>query len=103
MTTGQNLVLFAIILLGWIFLFRLFSFRLHKKYGFRLVLMFYLYILFCISFFCYFLRIYLVSRLGLHFGELFPFLILSVGGFLFRALPAPPPRGRRIHSGCESY
>lgn len=61
MTTGKNLVLFAIMILGLIFILRRFCFRLNNKYGFRL---FFIIILFCISFFCYFIRIYLVSRLG---------------------------------------
>ena len=86
MTTGLNLVLFAILILGLIFMFRLYCFRLNKKCDFLLL---YLSILFVISFFCYFLRIYLVSRLGLHLGDLLSFLILSVGGG--QALPLPAP------------
>jgi hypothetical protein len=89
MTKGTNLLLFAILILGLIFLFRLYSIRLKKKYGFRLVFIMYLSLLFFISFFCYFLRIYLLSRLGLHLGDLFYFIILSVGGL---PLPAPSER-----------
>ncbi|XP_019073771.2 uncharacterized mitochondrial protein AtMg01280-like [Vitis vinifera] len=61
MTTGKNLVLFAIMILGLIFILRRFCFRLNNKYDFRI---FFIIILFFISFFCYFIRIYLVSRLG---------------------------------------
>ena len=63
--TGINLVLFAILILGLSFLFRLYGFRLNKKYGFRLVSIFYISILFFISFFCYFLCIYLIYWFGL--------------------------------------
>lgn len=73
MTTGRNIVLFAILLLGLIFLFRLYCLRLKDKYGFRLVYIMYISILFFISFFCYFFRIYLLSRFGLHLN--YPFFI----------------------------
>lgn len=94
MTTGINLVIYSIILLGIIFMFRLSFYRLNKKYGFRLVFILYLSILFCISFFFYLLRIYFVSHLGLYLSA---FLILSVGEL---SLPAHQARlrGRRIHS-----
>ena len=65
MTTSQTLVLFSILIFFVIFLFRLSSFCLKKKYGFRLVFILYISILFCISFFFYFLRRDLVSWLGL--------------------------------------
>ncbi|WJZ97204.1 hypothetical protein VitviT2T_015828 [Vitis vinifera] len=48
-------------ILGLIFILRRFCFRLNNKYDFRI---FFIIILFFISFFCYFIRIYLVSRLG---------------------------------------
>lgn len=72
MTTGQNLVLCAIALFGGIFFFFEFSF---EEKVLRLVFIMYICILFFISFFVYFLRIYLLSRLGLHFAYLFSFLI----------------------------
>ena len=84
--TGRNIVLFAILLLGLIFLFRLFCLRLNKKDNFRLVFFLYLSFLFVVSFFCYSLRICLFSHLGI---DLFSFLILSVGGG--QALPLPAP------------
>lgn len=91
MTTGRKIVLFAILLLGLIFLFRLYCLRLKDKYGFRLVYIMYISILFFISFFCYFFRIYLLSRFGLHFYYPFSFFIFSVGGG--QALPLPAPSG----------
>lgn len=65
-TTGINIVLFGTLLLLLIFLFRRYYFHLNEKYGFRLI---YISILFCISFFFYFLRIYLVSRLGSFYSD----------------------------------
>ncbi|XP_059646387.1 uncharacterized protein LOC132292862 [Cornus florida] len=94
MTTGKNLVFFSILILGLIFLLRLYCFSLKKKFGFRLVFMIYISILVFVSFFCYFLRAYLLSHLGLHF--FYPFLILSVGGGGGLALPLP------AHSGPSS-
>ena len=89
MTSGRNLVLFGIVIFAFLFLFRLYCFRLNHKYGFRLVFIMYLSMFFFISFFCYFFRIYLFSRLGLHLGELFSFLILSVGVLPLPATPGP--------------
>jgi len=83
MTTTKNIVLFSIFMIGLIFLFRLLCFR--KSKGFILKLL-YISLLFFISVFCYFLRIYLLSRLGLNLSDLFSFFILSVGG-----LPLPAP------------
>lgn len=40
----------------------------------------YILILFCISFIFYFLRIHLVSRLGILVSDLLPYLIITVGG-----------------------
>jgi len=80
---GQNLILLAILLLGLILISRFYSSRMPNKY---LRLVFYISILFSIYIFSYFLRIYLLSQLGLFFS----FLILSVlpGG---QALPLPGP------------
>ena len=85
MTTGQNIVLFAILILGLIFLFRRYCFRLKKLYGFRLVFIIYISILLCCSFLSYFIRLYLLSRLGLGMNLVYPFLILT----MVEALPAP--------------
>jgi hypothetical protein len=86
MTTGRNLVLFAIFLFGSIFLFRLFLVRLNLKYGFRLVLVLYFSCIFLIYSFCYWVRCYL----GLYLDHLFPFLLIFCveGG-----LPLPAPSG----------
>lgn len=96
MTSGRNIVLFGILIFAFLFLFRRYCLQLKKKYGFLLVFILYLSIPFFISFFSFFLRIYLFSRLGLHLGYPFSF-ILSVGGG--QALPLPAqrarPRGRR--------
>lgn len=73
MTTTQNIVLFSIFMIGLIFLFRLLCFR--KKKSFLLKLL-YISILFLISVFCYYLRIYLLSRLSLHLTDLFSFLVV---------------------------
>lgn len=81
MTTGQNIVLFAILILGLIFLFR--RYCLKKLYGFRLLFIIYISILLCCSFLSYFIRLYLLSRLGINF--FYPFLTM-VG-----ALPLPVP------------
>ena len=79
-TAGRNLVLFAILIFGLIFLFRLYCFRLKKKYGFRLVFMIYISFLFFISFFCFYLRLYLISHLSLYLKDVFSFvLVFSVG------------------------
>lgn len=72
MTSGINLVLFAILIFGLIFLF-----RLNKKSGFLRVF-FYISIFFFISLYGYYLRIYFMSRLGLSLHSFLPFLILSV-------------------------
>lgn len=93
MTTGRNLVLFGILILGCIFLFRFYCFR---KYGFRVVFIIYLSMFFFISFFCYFLRLYLVNRFGLFLNEMFSVLILNVGG-----LPLPAPSGPSSSSSWE--
>ena len=101
MTTGGNIVLFAIFLFLGIFLFRLYNFRLKKKGGFRLVLIVYIPFLFFISLFYYFLRIYALDCFSLYFSSLFSGLVLCVGGggkrFLFRRRPPAHrarPRGR---------
>lgn len=91
--TGRNIVLFAILLLGFIFLFRVYCLRLKDKYGFRLVFIVCISILFLISFFFLFFRIYLLSRFSIHFDYIFSFFIFSVGGGQALPLPAPssPP------------
>jgi hypothetical protein len=87
MNTGLNLLLFGIAILGFSFLFRLYCVRLQKKYNFRVVFFLYLSIVFVISFFFYFLRIYLLSSLGLLVGfSLASVLIFCVSE---HSLPAP--------------
>lgn len=71
MTTGNNLIIFAIVLFVFSFYFRL----KRKKYTNKLL---YLWLLFSIYLFSYYLRIYLVSHLGLYLNSALPFLIMSV-------------------------
>lgn len=75
MTTPSSLVLFSIFILGLIFLFR--CVKKKKKSGF-LLLCFYISILFFISLFSYYLRIYFLSCFGLYLHCFLPFLIWSV-------------------------
>ena len=81
MTTGQNIVIFSILLflLGFIFLFRLYCFQLKNKWGIGLVVVMYGFLLFGISFLGSLIRIYVFSHVGLDLTSLFP-LIDSVGG-----------------------
>lgn len=99
MTTGQNLSFFAILILGLIFLFRLLCLKKKKESVFLHKFM-YISILCFISFFCYCLRIYLYSRLGLHFSDLFSFMILSVGG---GQLPLPGPSASGSSSSSWNF
>jgi hypothetical protein len=93
MTKGTNLLLFAILILGLIFLFRFICLRLNLKSRFLLVFI-YLSICFFISLFGYFLRIYLLSHFGLHLNEAFSFIVVCgmVSG-TGQALPLPSPSG----------
>ena len=68
MPTGRNVVLFGILILGLIFLFRLLCIHLNKKSSF-LLLFFYMFLFLFFSLYCYHLRIYLVSWFG-RFGLL---------------------------------
>ena len=89
MTTGRNLVLFAILILSLVFVYRVFGSHL-KKYGSCLVFIDIL-ILFCIYFFDFYLKVYLLFHLGLSLSDVFPFLIFCVGGG--QGLPLPAPEG----------
>jgi hypothetical protein len=95
--TTVNLVLLAMLILLCSFLFRLFSFSLKKKYGFRLVFFMYISILFCISFFCSCLRLYLIS---IFLNSAIPFLILSA--FPFNGEIGPSNDGSGPSSTPES-
>lgn len=90
LATGRNVVLFAILLLGLIFLFRLSCFQLKDRWGIGLILVIDVLFLFGIAFFFFLVRIYVFSHLGLDLTSFFP-LLLSVGGS--QALPLPAPYG----------
>jgi hypothetical protein len=78
MITGKDLVFFAILLVTWIFLFRLFYVygRMNKKYRFLLKLM-YVAILLAISMFFYCIRSHFLFYLGLCLsGILCPFVFV---------------------------
>ena len=92
MTTGQNIVLFSILLLGFIFLSRHYRVQLKNKWGIGLVVVMYGFLLFGISFLGSLIRIYVFSHVGLDLTSLFP-LILSVGGGQALPLPAPSDTG----------
>lgn len=77
MPTGLNLVLFFSLILLVILLFHRYSFHVNKKYGFRLI---YFFILFLINLFSFSLRLYLKFQVGLYLSEVFSFVvILGVG------------------------
>ena len=84
MITGRTFVIFASLLLGFIFLYRCYAFRLNHKL--RLVL--FLCFLFAVSFLGSLIRIYVFSHVGLDLTNLFP-LVLSVG--TGQGLPLPSP------------
>jgi len=69
MTIGRYLVLFGLLLLGLIFMFRLYSCRLKKKYGSRVVYVLYISLLCFTSLFGYGIRIYVVSNIGLFLSD----------------------------------
>ena len=100
MTTGRNVVLFGILILGLIFLFRLLCIHLQKKSSFLLVFL-NIFIYFVISLFFFSFRIYFVSNFGLFLGDLFSsLLVCSVvsGGGHSLPLPAPSGPSRPVHS-----
>ena len=100
MSTGLNILLFGIPILGLIWMFRVYYVRLQKKYNFRVVFFIYLSILFVIYFYFYFIRIYFVSHFGLLVGDLFP--LSSVLILMSVAAEAAPPLGNMMMEAANS-
>lgn len=88
MITGRNLIILSFLILCLIFLFRPYALNLKNKYGYSLLFIMYLSKLFLISFYCFFLRIYLMDIFSHNMSE-YIFFILTVGGG--QALPLPAP------------
>lgn len=99
MTTPSSLVLFSIFIFGLIFLFRCVK---QKKKGF-LLLFFYISILFFISLYGYYLRIYFLSFFDLYFSSflLYPIFIVSEGVVLSYS-GGSNPGGGSSHMGGGS-
>jgi hypothetical protein len=62
-----NVIVLGMLFFLFLFLFRLYAFRLHIKCGSRIVLMIYIGLLCFTSLFCYFIRIYVVWGIGFFF------------------------------------
>lgn len=75
MTTGKNLIIFGILILLLILLFRRIHFKI--KYGF-LKVVFYLSLLFLIFMYGSVIRCYLLSHLGIYFSDILPCFIFCV-------------------------
>lgn len=76
--TGRNLLLFCILYLCLIIIYRFSCFRLKVRYGFPLVVFIHLFLFFLCSFLASLTRIYVLSHVGLDLTHFFP-LVLSVG------------------------
>ena len=104
MTAGGNIVLFGILLLSLTFIFRKNGFTLNQKYGFRLVRIIYISILFSISLFGCCLRIHLLSHFGLYLLDVFSFVVVfSVGSGGGQPLPLPAPSSPSNSSSEDSF
>lgn len=64
--TGELLLIFGLILLGGIFLFRRYSLKLKEKCGFRLLVVIHLFLVICVAFFSYQIKLYLLSWFALY-------------------------------------
>lgn len=82
---------FGILLLIFLLLFRLYSSRIRTLLGFRGIFLLRLFLLFLISFFCYCLRVYFLSRIGLYVSPLALFIFNVGSGGSGQALPLPSP------------
>ena len=103
MLRGRNILLFVggMLIFGLIFLFRLFCMKKKKRSRFLLVF-FYLLILFLISFYCYQLRVYLLSWFGLCLSGLFFWFFVFRMGKEFPILTQKTPH-RRMNSVSKSW
>nr|WMB96684.1 hypothetical protein [Solanum melongena] len=104
MTTGRNILLFAILLLSLTFLVRRNRFRLNQKFGFRLVFIIYIFLFFSISLFGCCLRTYFLSHFGLYLLDVFSFFVVfSVGSGGGQPLPLPGPSNPSNSSSEDSF
>lgn len=85
MITGMTLVLFGKLLLLLILLFRRYYFHLNEKYGFRLIFIISISILFFISLFSFSLRLYLIFQVGLYLSDLLSFVVIFGVGTVMTA------------------
>ena len=93
MTPGRNIVLFAILILGLSFLFRLYCLHFTKKSS-RLLLLMYILISFFISVFFYLLRLNLVAFVGLALSGVFSSMVVfNVVSGEGQTPPLPGPSG----------
>jgi len=86
--TGKFLILFALVLFGFIFLCRFYSCRLQDKYGFPFIVLLSVLLFLGVSFLGSLIRIYVFSHVGLDLTALFP-IVLSVG--TVQGLPEQSP------------
>jgi hypothetical protein len=77
MNTGLNLVIFAILIFGWIFMFRLLSFHLKKKVLFSICLFFVSFHSLCHIFLFLFSPNLFSFSLGSSFGGSFLFIFFN--------------------------
>lgn len=85
MITGMTLVLFGTLIFLLILLFRRYYFHLNEKYGFRLIFLIYVSILFLISLFSFSLRLYLIFQVGLYLSDLLSFVVIFGVGTVMTA------------------
>jgi len=90
--TAKFLILFGLILLSGIFFFRRYSFQLKDKCGFRLLVVINLFFVVLVAFFCYQVKLHLLSWFGLCLsGILSPLVIVYVSDGQIIAYSSPGP------------
>ena len=83
--TGTQIILFGIIIITFILIFRFYAFSLKARYGFWLVFLIYCFFLLSISFYFYCIRLYFFY----HLGFFFLFFLGFCGVVPGQALPLP--------------